>query len=134
MTATSHPDLSDSNARLLRRAVLIEDESGNRISSSNPLSVDVQTLEPLEGDVGHGSVSITTTSTEIASSPLLERKAFALYNNSTSTVFIGGSSVSSSDGYPLRPKESITIDLGDGLSIYGIVSSGTADVRYLELS
>jgi hypothetical protein len=48
-------------------------------------------------------------------------------------VSIGGSGVSSANGYILRAKEEIWLDLTLGASIYGILpAAGSADMRILE--
>lgn len=48
------------------------------------------------------------------------------------TVFVGNDAVATTDGFPLGP--GISFDLAPGEELYGVVASGTVDVRVLEHS
>lgn len=78
------------------------------------------------------AVTSTSTATELAPDRAY-RGAIMLINNSDQTVFIGyTSSVSTSNGIPLSPSAALMEDRWNG-PIYGIVSSGSADMRVIEL-
>lgn len=81
-----------------------------------------------------GALSVTDSATLIFSGSAA-RGGYIIHNASAVTIYIGGtSSVTTSNGIPLAATEKI---LADGPaayngSLYGIVASGTADLRYLE--
>lgn len=84
------------------------------------------------------SVSVTTAATALefanpTTPTLASRKTLIIYNNGTSTIYLGGSAVTANTGIPLGVGATFTADLG-AARIYGIASAGTHDVRVLELS
>ena len=91
------------------------------------------TLEQIETPLQTSQVNVTTTATNLIPVPYVDRKSVTISNNSDSVVYIGDSGVTTAIGTPLESKEKFFIDLVDGQTIYGIVQSGTADVRVLEL-
>ena len=91
-------------------------------------------VSPLHGVVKSTAVSVSTSATPLPPSPLSGRYAISIVNNSSSTVYLGGSDVTTSNGYALYKYDSIDLDLDDETIIYAVVSSGTADVRVLEVS
>lgn len=80
------------------------------------------------------TVSVANTATLIFSSSLA-RAGYILHNASSVDVYLGGdSTVTTSNGIPLAPGEKVFAD-GDGKysgALYGIVASGTADMRFFE--
>lgn len=82
-----------------------------------------------------GAISVTDTATEIPTLTLENRKAIIIRNWDTDNyVYVGGSGITASTGFPLLPKESLPFDLSDGAQLYGICETGlTAEVRYLEI-
>jgi hypothetical protein len=83
------------------------------------------------------AVTVTTTATRL--DPETEATSHdgsyaAIYNNGSVTVYIGfTSSVTTSNGFPLAAGASMSFEFGySGDALYGIVASGTADVRVLE--
>ena len=80
------------------------------------------------------SITVQMTATLIVASNNA-RTGLILYNNSTSDVFIGpDTSITTENTVLLNAKSSLT--LSDKFAwkgaIYGIVASGTSDVRYWE--
>jgi hypothetical protein len=76
---------------------------------------------------------------DIAGLKIKGRKTICIQNASTSVVYIGGSAVTadenSTGGFQLRAEgDSITIDVTDGVVVYGRVAGGTANVVVLEVS
>lgn len=61
--------------------------------------------------------------------------AIAVNNNGSVTVYLGTSSnVSTADGFPLAAGASISVEFDNARQgLWGIVASGTAEVRTLEL-
>jgi hypothetical protein len=54
-------------------------------------------------------------------------------NVGTATVYIGGSNVTTANGFPLEIGEAATCDLGRNEALFGIVASGTQNVRVMEV-
>lgn len=84
----------------------------------------------MAGSFGNSSTSVTTSVTQIAE--INSTNAWLeLRNVGSVTVYLGGSSVAVTDGYPLHPGERFTVVAAGNLDviIYGITESGTADIR-----
>lgn len=82
------------------------------------------------------AVTVTTTATRLDSDndndDAQVGQAFCLYNNGAATVYIGGSGVTTAAGYPLAAGEHMTFDVSNADLTFGIVASGTVEVRVLE--
>lgn len=78
------------------------------------------------------NVTIAATATLIKSADPL-RMALSIYNNGAVTVYVGqADTVTASNGYPiLAGGECHWLGVS---AVYGIAASGTADVRYHEVS
>lgn len=79
------------------------------------------------------SVSVGTTATRIDSEDLSAGSSAALANVGGATVFVGGPDVTTAIGFPLAAGERMAFDLRRGDEIYGVVASGTVEVRVLEV-
>ena len=86
----------------------------------------------LRNGITQGTVTVGTSATAIPSSNLSGRRVIIIVNISTSNIFIGNNVVTTSNGYQLYSQQSVSMDISDAVTVYGIVSSGTAEVRYLE--
>lgn len=83
----------------------------------------------------YGAVTVTTSGDLIlGANPL--RKGCFIFNNSSSTIYIGpDASITTANAIPLLANATLeNSGLQDSWrgSIYGIVGSGTADIRYWE--
>lgn len=104
-----------------------------------PNPVTHVSINALGGEATATSINVSTTRTPLpgnAEQSLANRRSILIFNNDASiTVFIGGANVVAGDGLPvLAQSYSPVIDAGSNMVIYGITSSGTANVRVLELS
>lgn len=83
------------------------------------------------------AVSVATTATAIdldegtGSGP--SGQGASLYNNGSATVYLGGPSVTTAEGYPLGVGEHLALDLERVDRLFGIVATGTVEVRVLEV-
>lgn len=81
------------------------------------------------------TVSVGTTATrldKVADAHLTG--AVALYNAGAAIVYVGGSDVTTANGYPVGAGSyGPGVELAVDESLYGIVASGTCDVRVLEV-
>jgi hypothetical protein len=75
------------------------------------------------------AVTITTSATEILSSNTTRKRA-VVYNNGGAPVFLGVSGVTTADGFPLPPGQAF--ECRHTAAVYGVVASGTVEVRHWE--
>ena len=61
------------------------------------------------------------------------RCTYEIYNMGPEDVYLGGDDVTDATGIPLPVNASRTIAIRISAEIYGITSSGTADVRVLQV-
>lgn len=81
--------------------------------------------------MAYGNVSVAVTATVIRAANE-KRTYLIIYNNGTANVFVGDdASVTTSNGFPLISTGS-WIEMTYKGAVYGIVASGTVDVRWLE--
>lgn len=92
-------------------------------------------INSLGGFVKSRSVTVTSALTPLPGEVLSNRRNIVLYNNSSQTLEIGGSTFTFGTGMPVPAGTySPAIDAGPNMIVYGRVTSGTADIRTLESS
>jgi len=84
--------------------------------------------------VANASVSVTTTSGALLSSPLASRRFLKVQNNGNKAIALGASGVTFSNGWIIPAGASDIIEAGPGIAIHAVAQSGTQDVRVLELA
>lgn len=88
----------------------------------------------------NGAVTVTTTATAInvSGANLANRKNITIYNNSATVgniLYYGFSTgVTTSNGFPLARNTSVSFELGPNVTVYLIATSGSHNVRVVELS
>jgi len=55
-----------------------------------------------------------------------------LHNSSGGVIYLGGSNVSSSNGYHISNTENLDLTLMPGNSLYGLSGSGSRDIAWFE--
>jgi hypothetical protein len=87
--------------------------------------------------VNSRAVTVTDAATRLDASTdgddSMAGQAIAVYNNGASTVYLGGSTVTTATGVPVAASSwgpGMELSISDQL--YGIVASGTVEVRVLE--
>jgi hypothetical protein len=85
--------------------------------------------------MAYAAVSVTTSATLIVGANT-QRRNLTIVNDGSSTIYIGpDSSITTSNGIPLYGRQGRAEDrIPEGYQgdVYGIIGSGTADVRYWE--
>ena len=110
-----------------------------RNSLRNLTGDGVIVLNPENSSVSIGlaqqAISVGGTPTALPSSPLEYRRALVVYNAGPGILYIGASTVTTSNGMPMSVGEKIAFDIQGtpNVKIYG-VSDSISDVRILELS
>lgn len=81
------------------------------------------------------AITVAGTAVPLPANPLEYRRALVVHNNGSSTIYIGTSNVTASNGMPLLAGEKIAFDVvgTPNVTVYAI-SSSSVDVRILELS
>ncbi|MHA1827079.1 MAG: hypothetical protein ACTSX6_00375 [Candidatus Heimdallarchaeaceae archaeon] len=103
----------------------------NLSSATDSVTTTGSVKRTLGSTATYGAVSVGSSPTIIRSSNSA-RRSLIIQNNSTVDVYIGtDSSVTTSNGLKLLPDTSISIT-DSTTDWYGVVASGTADVRYIE--
>ena len=82
------------------------------------------------------ALTVGTTAIKLPTSALSDRIGLVIVNNSTSgqILYIGDATVTTANGIPLYPRQSIPIAIEDDVEVYGISSAADADIRILESS
>lgn len=78
--------------------------------------------------------NVTTTSGALLASQQANRKYLYVQNLGGSRIYVGASGVTTSDGIELGSKTLAELRLGAALSLHAVASSGTQDIRLMELS
>jgi hypothetical protein len=94
-------------------------------------------INPLRGLVHTSSTTVTSTLTTIPGYGVLDSRRSLIFQNLSNTVdiYIGGSNVTTGNGYLLEAGSiSPSFDSGPRQIWYGITSSGSADIRTVELA
>lgn len=93
--------------------------------------------EDFSVSIGFRNLAITvgTSAVPLPANPLEYRRALVISNNGGNTIFIGDSSVTTSNGLPLAAGEKIAFDIQNNpnVVVYAVAGSDT-DVRILELA
>lgn len=104
--------------------------------TKTPQPVTNININPLRGIVHTSSTSVTSTLTTLPGYGVLDGRRSIIFQNTSVTidVYIGGSDVSTSNGYVLEASAvSPAFDSGPLQKWYAITSSGTADIRVVEI-
>ena len=80
------------------------------------------------------TVNNTATRLDIAASTACSQNALTIRNRGATTFYVGGSDVTSSNGYQLDAGESVIVSCERGSvgSVYGITASGTSTAHILQ--
>jgi len=81
------------------------------------------------------AVTVDGTAVRLPTQSLENRRALVLHNAGVGTLYIGSSTVTTSNGFPVLSGEKIAIDIqgNPNVEIWG-VSASTSDIRILELA
>src|SRR3972149_5918892 len=87
------------------------------------------------GEVGLDTTAVTvgTSAVALPASTLTDRKTIFLQNNSNTTIYLGGSAVTTADGIKVLKGDSFSIDIGS-VVLYAIAGSAGNEVRVMEIS
>ena len=123
------------------RRVVVTDAGAISVDIVSGESINIGTVEigtvdvrPLSGVVLSTTVGIGTTATTIPGTALTSRKSCILYNNGTTSVYLGGTGVTTTTGLLVGTADySPSLDLGTTI-LYGIAGTVGGTVNILEIS
>ena len=78
-----------------------------------------------------GQITVTTSRVQVDGSSANPSKLHIHNNDNTSTLYLGGSSVTTSTGLQLLKLDSIELELNAGESLYAISGSGSHLISWL---
>jgi hypothetical protein len=83
----------------------------------------------------HGAVSVSTTAVamRVGAGNATNRRSILIQNQGPLSVYIGGASVTTANGYELALKAGVEFAIGESQTLYAIAASGTQNVRVLEV-
>jgi hypothetical protein len=132
-------DIRDLSAAQDSVAAYLSDSAGNGISSTTGF-LDVYVQNAIETTPAgfasgvYGANSVTNTAGAITAGTAGRDKVL-LQNRGNQAIFIGfNASVTTVNGIEIPKGGSYEMEVSDGVTLYGITASGTADLRYQELS
>jgi len=120
----------------LKKDVCVNTTTGER----HLRGTNVNILNPEDASAGCSglvtAVTLGTTTVQLPLTPLPYRRAMSICNNSiTATVYIGfDPDVTTGTGWPLAPKNAISLDVNGQVLVYAVSDAAATDVRVLELS
>lgn len=141
-------DNKDVLEALQRLEKVLEKSSKGKVEFPEHISVDnfppVLTPQPvthisinaLQGFIKTTAATVTSTLTLLPSYGVLaNRRSVYVYNNSSNTIYVGGSDVTTSNGMVVPAgATSPIVDAGVNTRLYGIASTGSNDIRVMEVS
>jgi hypothetical protein len=90
---------------------------------------------PMKGPIVSTKVDMTQTAAKIPASPLSGRRFMLIQNTGSEIVFLGPSTVDSTNGYDLAAGDVVPLELDASLDIYGVCASGkTSTIKVLEIA
>lgn len=110
---------------------------GNFPIQKIPQPVTHMSINALRGFVHTTATTVTNTLKPLPGYGVLDdRRAVLIYNNdSSATLYIGGSDLTTSNGMPVPPQSySPILDAGVETIVYGITTGASINVRVLEIS
>jgi hypothetical protein len=108
-------------------------DSGDRFNLAGDIYRRIYVNNSAHMSIKNTDQDVTSTASELASTPLAGRKSVTIQNLSSNAIYIGmNASVTTSNGIELPKNSSMTMEWGENVDIWAIAASGTNDVRILE--
>lgn len=97
----------------------------------------MKVIDRMDTTVLQQVVNVATTATALPTTALANRHYLLVQNNSTKKIYIGAASVTDSgatQGIIVKANDAIGFDMGPNLSLFAVVSTGTADINVIEFA
>lgn len=101
---------------------------------TNSVLLNYEDVNSLMGVVQHSGLTVGGTAVQLTApeNRLRGRRKLFVHNTGTGVVYVGGSGVSTSNGYPVASGASLEFDVLDFGNIWA-VSASTSSLRILEM-
>jgi len=86
----------------------------------------------LTKSIKQSRVTVGVTATPLPATALKDRRLLIVENNSGVTIYLGDSTVTPTNGFPLANGTSFSINLDEKVTLYGIEAVGDRDIRVFE--
>ena len=114
---------------------IVDKTSGDSASVTTLGQLKVlSTLSGTTGSIKSQAQTITTTAAKVPATPLTGRNTLTIQNLGPKLVYIGDSTVTSSNGLELPVGGIFNVDIADIVDIYALTSVSTSEVRVFETS
>jgi hypothetical protein len=82
------------------------------------------------------SLNVTTTQVhlKVGATQLIGRETLIVYNRGSQAIYVGPSGVTTTTGIRLTSNQMLTLNVGEGISVFAVTNSGSADVTIQELA
>lgn len=111
--------------------------TGTTVGSDHGLDV-YQLNDPATADIGFvaklNTLDSANTAEDVVAAPLANRKRLYIYNNGNKKLYIGGTGVTSGDGFPISPGAYLELAAGPSVDIEWVSALAGHDMRTLEMS
>lgn len=100
-----------------------------------PMYGDTQYSDVLNDVYKTGTLTVGTTAVELKvdASAASKRETVIVYNDSNTTVYFGPSTVTTSNGQPLKKNQRMIMNISENLPIYFIAESADNTIRIQEI-
>lgn len=136
-------DIRDLSAATDSVSAYLKDGSGNSITSTggslnvnmtNTLTVNDAALANVAMAHSANTLDVAATAESVVASALANRKYLMLYNKGNRVMYVGGSGVTSSNGFPVSPGAYLEMRLGAAQDVKYVADDLGHEIRVLELS
>jgi len=105
------------------------DSTTDRLKVNTTITGDITIADTLYN--GHKTVSAAGTAEALASSTSIKSVTVKALRTNTGTIYVGDSSVSSSNGFEIDPGESVDIEIDDLATVYIDADTNGDGVSYI---
>lgn len=100
-------------------------------SNQPPISTNSTTVKQTNKIAGHNQVTVTTSAAAIGTEKPSQGVWIKASKGNTNPIYVGSSSVTTSNGFILDPADQIYVHESDLNNIYAVVASGTEQLSYI---
>jgi hypothetical protein len=115
-------------------STLVSGDQALDVNVVNEISVNDAALADTAILSGTDSLTVAGTAEKVVASNLAARKYLSIYNNDNRKMFIGGSGVDATNGFPISPGSYVELRAGAAVDVYFDSAKTGHEIRTLELS
>lgn len=78
------------------------------------------------------AITLGNTITKLLSASLSPRIFLFVFNNSGDIIYVGDSTVTTLNGFPIYPRSGYIFNMDDNIDLYGISAGTASDIRLME--